>query len=532
MGDFKIVKLVDPITVTSVTGGLVPRGSFSSATTYNVGDEVSYSGSSYVLYAAATAGTLPTDTTKWSVLASKGDTGATGPTGPAGSGSTDTTKLYNFGATVTKTADFSALANNRYSVDATAGNITANLPASGTQGYVIFIQKSDSTTNIVNMSGNINGNSGSTLPLRTQLQGKLLEWDGTSTWNVIAGDLSLPALDARYVSTTGAVTSVAGRTGAVVLAESDITNLTTDLAAKAALASPTFTGTPAAPTATAGTNTTQLATTAFVTSAISAATPADATTSSKGVIQLAGDLGGTAAAPTNLQFTDVTDSTKKGVLSLANATTGTTQTYVLPGVGTTLVGTAGAQTISGNKTFSGTTTIGTTTVTDATNITFGTTTGTQIGTSTTQKIGFFGTTPAAQQVATNDLGTVLANFGLRASGQTYILSTSGTATFSGAFSTPVTPTRTANTTVTITTGSFNPCDATTASFAVTLPAASGRNGQIFTFKKIDSSANTVTITRGSTDTIDGATTYVLSAQWKYVTIVSNGSNGWYIQANN
>ena len=37
-----------------------------------------------------------------------------------------------------------------------------------------------------------------------------------------------------------------------------------DLAAKAAVASPTFTGTPAAPTAAQGTNTTQLATTAYV----------------------------------------------------------------------------------------------------------------------------------------------------------------------------------------------------------------------------------------------------------------------------
>jgi hypothetical protein len=37
-----------------------------------------------------------------------------------------------------------------------------------------------------------------------------------------------------------------------------------DLAAKAALASPTFTGTPAAPTAAQGTNTTQVATTAYV----------------------------------------------------------------------------------------------------------------------------------------------------------------------------------------------------------------------------------------------------------------------------
>lgn len=41
-----------------------------------------------------------------------------------------------------------------------------------------------------------------------------------------------------------------------------------DLAAKAAIASPTFTGTPAAPTAASGTNTTQIATTAFVTAAV------------------------------------------------------------------------------------------------------------------------------------------------------------------------------------------------------------------------------------------------------------------------
>jgi len=49
--------------------------------------------------------------------------------------------------------------------------------------------------------------------------------------------------------------------------ESAVTNLVTDLAAKAPLASPTFTGTPAAPTAAAGTSTTQVATTAFVTAA-------------------------------------------------------------------------------------------------------------------------------------------------------------------------------------------------------------------------------------------------------------------------
>lgn len=48
------------------------------------------------------------------------------------------------------------------------------------------------------------------------------------------------------------------------------TTMTNALAAKAPLASPTFTGTPSAPTATAGTNTTQVATTAFVAAALAA----------------------------------------------------------------------------------------------------------------------------------------------------------------------------------------------------------------------------------------------------------------------
>ncbi len=50
--------------------------------------------------------------------------------------------------------------------------------------------------------------------------------------------------------------------------EASVTNLTTDLAAKAPLASPTFTGTPAAPTAAYGTNTTQVATMAAVQAAL------------------------------------------------------------------------------------------------------------------------------------------------------------------------------------------------------------------------------------------------------------------------
>ena len=53
------------------------------------------------------------------------------------------------------------------------------------------------------------------------------------------------------------------------LSQNKITNLSSDLSAKAPLVSPALTGTPTAPTATSGTNTTQIATTAFVQAAVS-----------------------------------------------------------------------------------------------------------------------------------------------------------------------------------------------------------------------------------------------------------------------
>ena len=56
---------------------------------------------------------------------------------------------------------------------------------------------------------------------------------------------------------------------------SDVTNLQASLDAKAPLASPALTGVPTAPTAVAGTNSTQIATTAFVSSAMSAAGAGD-----------------------------------------------------------------------------------------------------------------------------------------------------------------------------------------------------------------------------------------------------------------
>jgi hypothetical protein len=70
-------------------------------------------------------------------------------------------------------------------------------------------------------------------------------------------------------------------------------------------------------------------------------------------------------------------------------------------------------------------------------------------------------------------------------------------------------------------------DATSGALVITLPAASGCTRRLYIIKKIDASANTVTIDANASETIDGALTKVLSAQWEKIMIQSNGT-GWYV----
>lgn len=78
---FRAVKLLDALNNVVITGGLTPRGAYSAGTDYAVGDFVEYNGSSYVMFVDAGAGTAPTDSTKWMLVAEKGDTGSTGSAG-------------------------------------------------------------------------------------------------------------------------------------------------------------------------------------------------------------------------------------------------------------------------------------------------------------------------------------------------------------------------------------------------------------------------------------------------------------------
>lgn len=83
---------------------------------------------------------------------------------------------------------------------------------------------------------------------------------------------------------------------------------------------------------------------------------------------------------------------------------------------------------------------------------------------------------------------------------------------------------TSTTTVTIKNEALHEADASAGAYTVTLPTAIGRRGHKVTIKKVDSSANAVTISGTSSQTIDGATTKVLNRQWQSMSLVSDNNN--------
>lgn len=68
---------------------------------------------------------------------------------------------------------------------------------------------------------------------------------------------------------------------------------------------------------------------------------------------------------------------------------------------------------------------------------------------------------------------------------------------------------------------------------MTLPTATATTavGRVYIIKKIDNSANAVTVTTTNNELIDGVTGYTLTSQYKYVQVQGNGT-GWDIIGNN
>lgn len=69
-------------------------------------------------------------------------------------------------------------------------------------------------------------------------------------------------------------------------------------------------------------------------------------------------------------------------------------------------------------------------------------------------------------------------------------------------------------------------DATGGARTVTLPFAKEANGQVVTVKKIDASANAVTVAGQSGETIDGSASISLGSRWDVASVISDGAL-WY-----
>lgn len=81
--------------------------------------------------------------------------------------------------------------------------------------------------------------------------------------------------------------------------------------------------------------------------------------------------------------------------------------------------------------------------------------------------------------------------------------------------------------IALTTQGLAVVDASGGAIDVNLPAASAANGQIFSVKKVDATANAVTLTPDGADTIDGDATQPITTQYDSLTVVSDGST-WHI----
>jgi len=215
---------------------------------------------------------------------------------------------------------------------------------------------------------------------------------------------------------------------------------------------------------------------------------------------------------------DDVDPTKQAQFQLSGIATATTVVYNLPYSATNPVLLAGLNvplTFTSGQTFSAAgNNFGTSAIASTTNLASGATT---TGVTKTVNIGTGGLSGSTTAIA----------IGSSVSGATSTTTLNGVTTAAGIRQALATKTSA----YTLTTLDYTVLgNATTASFSLTLPTSVGATGQVYIIKKVDSTANTVTILTTSSQTIDGSSSKVLSYQYDGFQLQSDGAN-WMIIGN-
>jgi hypothetical protein len=156
-----------------------------------------------------------------------------------------------------------SVSSNTTNISSNTTSITANTTSIG-----------NLNSNIVSNTSSITANTVDIITNRTNIT--LNTTDITANANAITANTTAIAAEANTAraaelvltnSVSSNTASITSNTSAIAANTASIQTNTSDIALKAPIISPTFTGTPTAPTAAAGISTTQLATTAFVNNA-------------------------------------------------------------------------------------------------------------------------------------------------------------------------------------------------------------------------------------------------------------------------